>query len=60
MARMKIAPTSAAYLNDWAEMRAALWPELSFESLSDIAKLFLAPSPRRYFFALVRRSCSGA
>jgi aminoglycoside 6'-N-acetyltransferase I len=44
---MKIVPASAAYLDDWAEMRAALWPELSVEShRSDIAKLFLGPSPR--------------
>jgi aminoglycoside 6'-N-acetyltransferase I len=44
---MKIAPASAAYLDDWAEMRAALWPELSVEShLSDIARLFLGSSPR--------------
>lgn len=44
---MKIAPASAAYLDDWAEMRAALWPELSVESnLSDIAKFFLGSSPR--------------
>jgi aminoglycoside 6'-N-acetyltransferase I len=44
---MKIAPASAAYLDDWAEMRAALWPELSAEShRSDIAELFLGSSLR--------------
>jgi aminoglycoside 6'-N-acetyltransferase I len=48
---MKIVPASAAYLDDWAEMRAALWPELSVEShRSDIAKLFLESSPRRVAF----------
>jgi aminoglycoside 6'-N-acetyltransferase I len=26
---MKIALADTAYLDDWAEMRAALWPELS-------------------------------
>jgi aminoglycoside 6'-N-acetyltransferase I len=44
---LKIAAASAAYLDDWAEMRAALWPELPVEShRSDIAKLFLEPNPR--------------
>jgi aminoglycoside 6'-N-acetyltransferase I len=39
-------PASAAYLDHWAEMRAALWPELSVEShRSDIAKLILGSSP---------------
>jgi aminoglycoside 6'-N-acetyltransferase I len=44
---MKIALADAAYLDDWAEMRAALWPELSVEShRSDISKLFLGSNPR--------------
>jgi aminoglycoside 6'-N-acetyltransferase I len=48
---MKTAFAGADDADDWALMRAALWPELSVEDHhSELAQLYLAANPRRVAF----------
>jgi aminoglycoside 6'-N-acetyltransferase I len=52
---MKIAPASADDADEWAEMRAALWPQMSIEDhRSELAELYLGGNPN-YIALLARR-----